>query len=58
MSDCKHYEFREKKYVGSNETYFYCADCFSTWGGEEGPQKRALIAAACEAEELELIEDS
>jgi hypothetical protein len=34
--------------VGETDTYQYCPDCFTTFGGEETPAKKALIhAAAC-----------
>lgn len=41
-----------KTYVGSTETYNYCPEmtCLHTWGGEETPAKKALIAAACQAD--------
>jgi len=52
MDKCQHPKAQEKKYVGSQETYHYCPDCMETWGGEEGPRKRALIAAAARYEEV------
>jgi len=48
---CLHPKAQTKKYVGSTETYHYCPDCMTTWGGEEGPRKVALIAAAARYEE-------
>lgn len=51
MDHCSHPNAQEKKYVGSTETYFSCPDCFETWGGEETPAKKALIAAAAQYEE-------
>lgn len=48
---CQHPKAQKKRYVGSTETYMYCPCCMTTWGGEEGPQKRALIAAAARADE-------
>jgi hypothetical protein len=49
---CKHPKAQTKKYVGSQETYCYCPDCMETWGGEETPAKKALIAAAARYEEM------
>lgn len=48
---CRHPKAQKKRYVGTTETYWYCPDCMTTWGGEEGPAKRALIAAAAQADE-------
>jgi hypothetical protein len=52
MDKCPHAHAKEKRYVGSTETYWYCPTCMTTWGGEEGPRKRALIAGAARADEL------
>ncbi len=57
QSDCSHPHAVVKRYVGSSDTYSYCPDCFSTWGGEETPEKKALIAAAALADELGLTPD-
>lgn len=43
---CEHLKAVTKRYVGSAETYEYCPECGATWGGEETPAKRALIAGA------------
>jgi len=50
---CTHRRRHEKSYVGSLETYFYCPDCLETWGGEETPAKKALIASAARAQVTE-----
>jgi len=52
MADCQHPKAQTKRYVGTQETYHYCPTCLSTWGGEEGPRKRSLIAAAARAEDV------
>ena len=52
MSTCSHPHPVTKKYVGSTETYQYCPVCFETWGGEETPAKKKLIAAAALADDL------
>lgn len=49
--NCKHEAAVTKTYVGSAETYKFCPDCWHTFGGEETAAKKALIAAAAEAEE-------
>lgn len=46
---CIHPKAETKRYVGSTETYQYCPDCMTTFGGEETPAKKALIAAAAAA---------
>lgn len=51
IKPCKHPKAQTKRYVGSTETYCYCPDCMETWGGEETPAKKALIAAAAEYED-------
>lgn len=40
---------KPKRYVGSTDTYFFCVECSHTYGGEETPRKKALIAAAARA---------
>lgn len=52
MSVCTHPRAVTKTYVGSTDTYEYCPDCMETWGGEETPQKKALIAAAARYDDL------
>ena len=47
---CQHPKVQTKRYVGTLETYHYCPGCMTTWGGEEGPRKVALIAAAAQYE--------
>ena len=49
-TSCQHPKAVTKRYVGSTETYQYCPDCMTTFGGEETPAKKALIAAACHAD--------
>jgi hypothetical protein len=49
---CKHENAVTKRYVGSEETYQYCPDCWETFGGQETPAKKQLIADAAEAQEL------
>lgn len=46
---CAHPAPQVKRYVGSTETYSYCADCLATWNGEETPRKKAFIGAAARA---------
>lgn len=48
MNPCKHPNATIKKYVGSQDTYNYCPDCFATWGGEETQAKKDLIRDAAE----------
>ena len=48
---CKHKNAVTKTYVGSTETYQFCPDCGETFGGEETPAKKQLIADAAAAEE-------
>jgi hypothetical protein len=54
---CLHSNAVAKKYVGTTETYFFCVDCFATFGGEETEAKKALIKAAATAEELGVAPD-
>lgn len=49
---CKHENTVTKPYVGSTETYQFCPDCWETFGGEETPAKKQLIADADAAEEV------
>lgn len=35
-----------KSYLGNQGHYFYCPKCKTTFGGEETPAKKALLAAA------------
>lgn len=48
-SGCLHHGAVKKKYVGRQETYWFCPEpaCLMTWEGEEGPAKDKLIQAAC-----------
>lgn len=46
---CAHERAVTKRYVGSKQTYQYCPDCMETFGGEETPEKKRLIAAAARA---------
>jgi hypothetical protein len=46
---CAHAAAVTKKYVGSSETYRYCPACMTTFGGEETPAKKKLIADAAAA---------
>lgn len=52
--DCK--RAYTKRYVGSTDTYQFCPDCFRLSGGEETPEKRALINDAAYAEVTEADE--
>jgi hypothetical protein len=49
---CKHERALTKRYLGSEETYQFCPDCWETFGGEEGPAKQRMLADAAQAEEL------
>jgi hypothetical protein len=48
---CKHERVQHKTYVGSNDHYCFCPDCFETFGGEETSFKKKLIADAAIAVE-------
>jgi hypothetical protein len=52
VAECKHENARTKRYVGSDQTYQFCPDCWETFGGEESPAKKKLIAEAAKAQEL------
>lgn len=52
MRKCDHPRARVKRYLGSTETYSECPDCWETWGGQETPQKKALLTAAARYEDI------
>jgi hypothetical protein len=54
---CLHPNAVAKKYVGTDETYFFCIDCLATFGGEETEAKKALIRAAATADDLGVVPD-
>lgn len=50
-TDCRHPRAETRKYVGSEKTYKFCPGCWETFGGEETPAKKALVAAAARYDE-------
>ena len=56
LDGCLHHNAVKKRYVGSQQEYWYCPDCIKVWGGEECREKEALIDAACRAEVTEQME--
>jgi hypothetical protein len=57
VKNCGHPNKQLKYYLGNTRRYFYCPDCFHTFGGEETAEKKALIRAAGEGDPGELGED-
>jgi uncharacterized Zn ribbon protein len=52
---CTHKNLKTKKYVGSEETYTYCPDCWDQWEPNQ-PGKQALLERAIETDPGEIGE--